>query len=45
MNQKLLLANYSSVEEKKLMLSGLKNVDMFLEHYETLVDMVERGEL
>lgn len=44
-NAKLLLANYSSVEEKKLMLSGLKNVDMFLEHYETLVDMVERGEL
>ena len=44
-NAKLLLANYSSVEEKRLMLSGLKNVDMFLEHYETLVDMVERGEL
>lgn len=44
-NVKVLLSGYDSIDEKKLILSGLKNVDMFLEYYDILMGMVDRGEL
>lgn len=44
-NVKVLLSGYESIEEKKTVLNGLKNVDMFLEYYDILMCMVDRGEL
>ncbi len=44
-NVKPLLSEFSSVEEKTLFLEGLKNVDMFMDYCDGLIEKVKKGEL
>ena len=44
-NVKPLLSDFSSAEEKILFLEGLKNVDMFMDYCDGLIEKVKKGEL
>lgn len=44
-NVKSLLPSFSSIEEKVLFLEGLKNVDMFMDYCDGLIEKVKKGEL